>query len=67
MREFTDRLEHARQVKAHVVFAPSVIASPYVSAVKLLCDSSVASQVSVVDGRFARSVRRQGIFFLLLA
>ena len=39
----------ARQIKAHVVFAPSVVALPHVSVVKVLCESSVAFQVIVVN------------------
>ena len=39
----------ARQIKAHVVFAPSVVALIHVSVVKVLCESSVAFQVIVVN------------------
>ena len=39
----------ARQAKAHVVFALNVVALNHVRVVTVLCESSVASQVSVVN------------------
>ena len=47
----------ARQVKAHVVSAPNVVASLHVSVVKILCESSVASQVNVVNWNHSEPMR----------
>ena len=49
----TDEWTDAQTVKAHVVFAPSVVALPHVSVSKVLCESSVASQViAAIGGAF---------------
>ena len=48
----------ARQIKAHVVFAPSVVALSHVSVVKVLCESSVASQVIVCSSSDALLKKR---------